>query len=547
MASIFDLKTSVEELSSANEGTSRMDIEQHPPTRSVQGSAFPGGAIHFRWQTSGQKWWMPSKSYIRMRCLLGKSDAAGVVQPLTKADNIAPNMDLCASLFQSMEFKINDKTVSRVGDFVAQVDAVEQRLRKSSSHLKTIGYATNFWQDQFKVRQQQVIVDGNNEVIAPTIKTRLELGFAPTQRFALSATGVLTQSVDTTVDLRTVFEIGDRISILLDAARGFQTLQVIDVPSANDIQTEYASETDIIAAAVKAFSRIRDEVIEGNTSRRMTEFELTWQPPLSIFKVGHAMPSGKYEIVLNPQTASVYKKYAIQSIGASKTANLNSVGVAPSANADFQFEVSDMYFYCSTVEGPRYDEGTFLLDLEQTSCQSEKINNASFSQRNFDVSPSTYALTAAFQDLRAGNSTQSSVSQFKSYNAALTASEELKLERFFINYAGQNLPSPDADPSFTTSKDYTVQRYYDTQVYSGAYFDSGGAETIQEWHERGAYYYFAWARDGTDRSTRVTVNSGFQSTTDTTNMRLLLFSHSKQIARVRVMDGRVVDVQLEDA
>jgi hypothetical protein len=36
MTSIFDLKTNVNELSSSNEGTARMEYDQHPPTRDVQ-------------------------------------------------------------------------------------------------------------------------------------------------------------------------------------------------------------------------------------------------------------------------------------------------------------------------------------------------------------------------------------------------------------------------------------------------------------------------------------------------------------------------------
>ncbi len=52
--------------------------------------------------------------------------------------------------------------------------------------------------------------------------------------------------------------------------------------------------------------------------------------------------------------------------------------------------------------------------------------------------------------------------------------------------------------------------------------------------------------DGTDRSTRVNVHHQFAAGTDTENMRCILFDHSKQIARVRVQSGRVVDVQLED-
>ena len=107
----------------------------------------------------------------------------------------------------------------------------------------------------------------------------------------------------------------------------------------------------------------------------------------------------------------------------------------------------------------------------------------------------------------------------------------------------------DADPEYKVgeAKDYTTQRYAETQIYSGALYDTGGGESIQEYHNRGAYYYFAWPRDGTDRSTRVNVHQGFENGTAVQNMRVLLFSHSKQVARVMVQDGRVVDVQLEDA
>ena len=50
MNSIFDLKTSIDELSSVNEGTSRMEYDQHPPTRDVTDNNFANGSIHFRFQ-----------------------------------------------------------------------------------------------------------------------------------------------------------------------------------------------------------------------------------------------------------------------------------------------------------------------------------------------------------------------------------------------------------------------------------------------------------------------------------------------------------------
>jgi hypothetical protein len=541
MTSIFDLKTNVNELSSSNEGTARMEYDQHPPTRDVTTNNFPNGAIHFRFQTSGQKWWIPSRSYARIRCQLAKENG----DQLTLADGIAPNMGLAASLFQSMEFRINDKTVSRISDFVPQVDALETRLSKSRAWLEGIGASINFWDDDFKNRQSDVASDANNQQLQEQSKTRLELGVGATQRWAVAVdTGVATQTVDTAVDLTTIFQAGDTFE--LTGPKGPMKYQVVDVLTANTLQLDDV-KTLAVAAGVYPWRRIRSEVVKADSTRKMINFEISWKPPLSIFKVGHALPSGKYELVLNPQTASVYQKYAIEALlgGGDKVPNTGTIN-AVSLGSEYIFNIVDMYLYINTVEGPRADDITYLLDLEQTRCQSESIDTTSFQQKNFDVSPSSYALTVAYQDLRAGTNAQVSSTKFKSYNAALNVSEELKLNRFFINYAGQNLPAPDADPSFTADVDYTVQRYTESQIYSGAYFDSGGGENLDEYHERGSYYYFSWPRDGTDRSTRVNVHQQFNAA-DVTNMRVLLFDHSKQVARIRVQDGRVVDVQVEDA
>lgn len=537
--SMFDLKTSVAELSSANEGMARMEFQQLPPTRDITNNNFPNGAIHFRWQTSGLKRWQPSKSYIRMRCQLGKANGT----QLDLADGIAPNMGLCASLFQSMEFRINDKTISRISDFVPQVDALETRLTKSRAWLESIGASVNFWQADQKERLLSVASDVSSEVKSEIITESVDIvgaGFTAATTVAISAdTGVLTFGV---AGNTSQFVPGDVVEV--DAVGGKLRLTVSDVLTGTTLLIS-ESKTRQIAAAVLPFRRIRQIVSSVDDTRKMNYFELVWQPPLSIFKVNEALPSGKYELVLNPQTASVYQKAAIESL-VDKTANTGTTG-APSAGSNFIFNVVNMYMYLHTTEGPREDDITYLLDLTQTRCQTDKIDNTSFQQKNFDVSPSTYALSVAYQDLRAGTNSVVSSSKFKSYNTAINSEEELKLERFFINYAGQNLPAPDADPEFVAGKDWTTQRYTETHLYSGAYFDTGGAEDIKEWQKRGPYYYFKWPRDGTDRSTRVAIHQKFQNGTDVANARVLLFDHSKQVARVRVQGGRVVDVQVEDA
>jgi hypothetical protein len=531
MASIFDLKTNVQELSSANEGTSRMSYEQHPPTRDVTGNNFPNGAQHIRWQNAGQKWWVPSRTYIRLRGQLSRADGA----LLTTNDGIAPNMGLMANLYQSMEFRINDKTVSRISDYVPQIDALETRLSKSKAWLEGVGNSTNWWEDEFKNRQFEVVADPQ-VVQVEEVKSRFELGVGAAQTIAVAVdTGVITQAVAVT-DWNTLFQPGDEIEIDAGGAIGTVRYRVSNIIGADTMQLNNLKGIAIVAG-VYIWRRVR--MVADERPRGIKTFEMTWQPPLSIFKVGHALPSGRYELVLNPQTASQFRKRAIESLLADKNRS-------PDATVrlnEFKFEVVDMYLYTATVDGPRADDITYLLDLEQTRCQVDVVEpGGAFGQKNFDVSPSTYALTTAFQDQRAGNNTLYSASKFK---IGAEAEEELKLNRMFINYAGQNRPQPDADPTFVANNDYTVQRYVDSQLYSGAYFDTGGAETIKEFHERGSYYYFSWPRDGTDRSTRVNVHFGF--TGAIANGRVLLFDHSKQVARVRVQDGHVVDVQVEDA
>lgn len=557
MSSIFTLKTSPSDLVSSNSGISRNQYNQVAPTRDVTGNNFPNGAIHFKWENASQNWWIPSKSYLRMRVSLTRSDG---VSFLTTEDDIAPNMDLCAALWQSLEFRVAGKTVSRVADYVPLVDALTKRLSKSKSTLDSINASTNFFDPYFKVRQQAVCVDGISvdAVPGPTeARTREQLGFdaagnaqAGFNTASLNgATGVVTFAQNggqaLPVDVRTLFPIGSYIRFdAIEGATGADPrvgtpLKVVQLRSATEIRVQRGIIGDIAADGRTDFVRLEQKTqVLGPKQREIRQFEIIWQPPLSIFtSVAHAMPAGKYELVMNPQTASVYQQAAIESLG----------GVTKVAGTDFKFQVEDMYFYTANIEGPRLDDITYLLDLDSTRAQTEDITSASFGQRNFDVSPSTYALTVAFQDLRSNTDTRFSQTRFRSYNTAGTTEVGLKLSRFFLQYAGQQLPSPDAAPQFATGIDFTVQRYIETQMQSGGYYDSGGAESIEDWHERGAYYYFAIARDGMDRSTRVQVNTGFQTGTDVSQTRLVLFDHARAVCKVEIRDGRVIDVNLEDA
>lgn len=544
MSSIFDLKTSISELSSANDGISKMVYEQVAPSRDVTGPNFSNGPQHFRFEVSGQKWMVPSRSYFRARWQL--TTGVGAVG-ITLADNIAPNMAMMGNLYQSGEVRIADKTVSRVSDFMAQIESLEGRLTKSKGWLNSIGKGTNFWDAKQRVRQSQASSDGKtqdgDQLPYEVVTTQANLDTPAPVATTIAYTkvdGVVTFAGAGAVNTDLNFKVGDFLVITQATANGLNTrLEVIAVPVGQLTMTVRAVIQTDIGAAQLTFSRIRPVSVEP--SRRSPFFETVWQPCLSLFKVEHAIPSCRGEIVLNPQTSVEYQRRGIES-------TLGIASKVPGVN--YQLQLVNLYFYMCTVEGPRCDDITYLLDLEQTRCQSDNVLSPDFSQKTFDVSPSTHALTLAFQDIRVGANTALSASKFKTYdNAAVpTLSQELKMNRMFISYSGVQKPNPDSDPNFVPGTDYTVQRYVESQIGSGAFFDSGGAETLEEFHERGAYYYFPWQRDGTDRSTRATINQSFAATqAEIANTRILLFDHSKQVARIKVSQGRVTDVQLEDS
>jgi hypothetical protein len=339
-------------------------------------------------------------------------------------------------------------------------------------------------------------------------------------------------------DLSQRLKIGDIIAINDGVAEkpvritGFATTADAGQPLAvnNTINVVALDNTNIAnVGAAGLVAQVRTLQKQPQQSRRIKSFEICWQPPLGIFKVGHAMPVGNYELVLNPQNQNIYEKLAIESVYGDKDIGLGA--------ANFSFEVDDMYLYVCEVKGPRIDNVSYYLDLEEITAQRRPIQaTTGLQQEEFTVSPSTCALTLAFQDNRTGSNSLFSPSRFKIDNAA---SRELLLNRLYINYAGINKPQPDADPDYksdaNTVADYTTQRYNDSTMYAGTYYSAGGSESIEEWHDRGAYYFLPWNKDRSDRSTRVFTNYQFAQAINRGSV--LLFNHYKKASLIRIENG----------
>lgn len=531
--SLFSLKTSQSELEGASEGVARISYEQKGPSRTISASNFSNGVISIPFQVSGNKWWIPSLSYLKIRCGVLRALGADATQTILYQTQVAPSMGLGGTLFQSCSFRLNGTTISTLGDYIPQVDAINTRMTKSKPWLDGFGNAVNKWEHSYEKRRQEIInvgVDDDTYVATE----RIDLGFdAATNQIAIAAdTGVITFTQNGGAALpvlATYWSIGDIIELDIDAATR-QRYRINVVSGAATLTASLESKTVAVLAAGLNFRRLRP-----TPSQRANNFEITWTPPLSIFNINHALPAGDYELVLNPQTVSALQNYAMES-------NVSTFVGGTTAT----FVVDTLHMYVATVEGSRVDDLTYYIDLEQTRCQSSDITaNATGGENHFDVSPTTNSLTVAFQDNRVGTQARVPSSKFRCGDAAYAFGSELELSNFYLNFAGQNKPTPNADPDQRANKDYLTQLYVDGMLNNELALDTAGPESFVDWKERGMYLHYQWPRDGTDRSTRATVKTNFN--VGQTNSRVLLFDRFRQVAVVHIQNGRVISVQLEDA
>jgi hypothetical protein len=545
MSSLFHLKTSIDECDSSNHGILKQSMRQVTATRDVT-TNFSSGLQNYKWELGGSKWWVPSKSYFRIRASLTKANGTALVM----ADDIAPAYGLCGNLFQSLDFKMADTTVCRIDRNVAQVDILNNRLTKSRSWNKSVGYSTNFYEQDFASRQALVCSDGLNLSISPEQSpssiTLADLGITDGKASSsVSSIGgvIAIESNTDTPDDATRIQIGDVLFIETENIEVRSVVTAVAYLNKKNILIGVDEKTtEEVKAPITRFTLVRNQLdvsLSTVPSRQAPSFEMIWKPPLGVFDIESALPCGKYELVCNPNQ--------LQTLN---TSVVESQKVAKTAGTDYKFSIVSCELYICEMEGERVDNSSYLFDFNTLRVQSMDIKSNSFGQRTFDVSPSTRNLVVAFQDGRVGTNTKFSPSKFRSYvdavaDIALKSSDQgLTLSRQYVNYSGQSRPSPDSNPEVSSTVDYTTQGYIDSLLDAGALNDNGGCETVEEWQQAGAYYNMLFYREKTDMSTRVTVNSGFQG--DVTNMRCLLFDNASQVCSVKISNSAIVDVSVAD-
>lgn len=586
-SSIFDVPRNKEDLVSSNAGMANLKYDEVASLRNIidgtaTNNSFGNGLIIFKWHPPSGSWWIPSRSYFRIDCELSRPDGSS----LQREDDIAPNMGLAGCLFSKLQYLISDRVVSEISEFVAQVDALKSRLNHTGQWLNTTGDNYNLWEASFLKRQQKVIptgIDWNSFTMdfgprgaadqgAGTVPTWIDtdaLGAGPNQiQFVTGAGPNATDQIiftanggQTIPDLRTMYQVGQELFI--EDGAGELRVTILSFEDTNIILVEGGSLTNAGPADVaNQFREPAYHINSGSATSKAQRFSLIWRPPLSIFDLPYGIPgSAKHELRFTPFSNQVYQKNAIESVIADKQHTTDG------ANNDYRFAIRNAYFYAARCDGPIVEMDQFFLDLTEVRLQSSQITTSARSQFSLDVSPSTHALTVAFQDSAADTDTRYSQTKFKiregNSNDAVSApiAQELNLSNFYIRYGGLQKPQPDYRLNYGDQYDgtrvddnekntnYLVEVQGRNALYSGAYYDTS-SETMKEFRERGIYLHWPWPKTGTDRETRVYVSTEFNELVDDGNNaitpRLLLFNHFKKVCILRYANGNLNEILINE-
>ena len=563
--------------------TGAISYRQVDLSTGLQVTNFTQNQHTFRWALDGNTWWIPQRSYIRVRAKFQRSDKASppVLRAITASDGIAPSYGFCNTLFQSIQHDMSGSTVSSISNYVPQIDVLRYRTSKNESWRASLGASANCYQP-FVARQNRILrpVDSKDAVPQIVEYTRQSLQeYKPstaslaiiTATTCVSAlSGVLSMNegliLSSVVTAPTVLDkmvssltlsgsavwsayperiaIGDWI-IYSSSTTIRHRSQIVSI--LGNILYVYPAVAD--AAASATWNIIVEHVIEKNETSSSNDIEFLWSPPLSLWQdVAHAIPSSVHELRLTANNN--WKKDCVQTMSATQN--------------DFaDVQITDMKLFLSCVDGPPVGNTaeTYVLNMSDWTLNMSQVpqqaSTASQILATFDVSSSVTQLAFAFQSMEVSNQ-NNPVGLLVSSNGTA----EWGLRRFYIQYAGQQRPTPDSDSKFDQTNsvgfgnnssvvDYTTQRWMESIINTSQLYAPGGVETKEEWTNLGPYYYFAWPKNPSDISTRVSVNYTMDNSYLVAGVKtyellnLLLFSRGNTAHQISLANGRVVGVQTE--
>lgn len=468
---------------------------------------FSQGSYRYLFSSAPSEWWVPSRTYIRLKIRISVGDAGQSVLP--PYARIAPSYLFGHNLFQSSSFTVNGKELCSVTNNLAQVAAFQHRLTKSYAGARTYENLMNFASPWLAERLRATRGLTTNDVLSFTegdMEVTNMIGEAP---YPSAGTTVTKAGNNFTfaiggVNLSTLLLPGDRVFVTTIEGNNWE----IEVESVNAAGSIVVAKPNILAGdaganAVNRMTRIRKVPFRNHSS-----IVLMYQPPLPIFSLEHALPGGCLnELIMTPFTDTVLQKRAVE--GVDELYNGSKVTIEENSLFVYNFQSAPM---AST---------SFYLDFTNFECRSQAhTNGTTQGNLSFDVPPSTWVLGVAFQATNLESSYVNSPTLFKCERlvdavGGGTRAPELSCTYLQVQYAGQSTPqfdptisyanrSNDIAPSSPHGDDGYNQRWIENQVICQGFRNPG--ESFSEWKQAGPLFLQQYIKVAGDQSTRAVIN-----------------------------------------
>ena len=599
--SLFQLDSQPTGPRSANGGT---DHYFHRVTPTSNGRIVPGQhmskqgsqQLDFRFSPSGTDWWVPSKSYfrIRVRCKQRRArtyerDSNGVVIPGNPGTPFVFGPHV-ASIIDVGALNPTPKGQQIAGGDPVAMAAVFDKMKRSELNPS--------W-----TQQEEALIEAHVGRVRPA------------RGFCASMFDTAAVKVGDTI----VSKISDDLLHQIDVFRKRTSSSSAFLNGSGNYTGLYASKDDVGFSSVGvskdrervgtdnhgADSRLRVLTIDGTSGYA----ELMWQPPLGIFDYDRALPPSTFDIQLKTRAGNLLHHCLDYELF--RFTNQYGVDLVPDQWVDaltqdgpqklLDWGLEEIYFYAAIVQGPEANDAKYALDLRETSCIARQLGSGSGPQtHNFDVDPNTSTIGFAIQgrtpwmhgsdgEFRSGlrpfnleaGSALASVSgnsiQAGSGTQFVGGSEVRNLGYWYVSYDSKQYPSEHSEqdikgPANTGTDDpkvYITQRWFDTVSQAGTHYMSSGAETLKEWLAGGAIYFMTWPRIPTANATRLMLtlqikdgateaerlylgrdhpHEGRTNFSDGESVlanqaRVLLFTQHSKAFLIRTTDSRVVQVE----
>ncbi len=570
MNSPFDLITNIDDVGSLNLKMSKYNYYEKSADRALTGDTFPSTNINYEFEIGSNE--RLDGYHAVIDCELEISIYTGVGQATrvpVKGDNIAPCMGAMNCLWDEIELTNDNVEIGNISKNIPQVAAMRARSTYSDAWMEGVGNSTNFWSANFSKRQELICADSktddgdNQNASLNLVGNRYEaliatrLGFDAAATIAIAAVGVAVGAYTQILTLvqgagddliEAGLRPGDRIKGVAGAALNFEYEFISFVPGA-----------DILVAIVKIITGDKTAVIAATTmpnwefyrpdSRQPSKSTIRclWKPPIGAFYMNHPWGPGKWNLRLKPRSADTYQKLFFESkfFPIEQTA-----GVA----GNIRLQIKRMTFMMPMYESERFDEGIYHMAMQEIDAHTQTVSGTGRQEYSQRISPSTQKVTLAFQTNDVETLTTASPSVFKFNNmvaGAATAgvpSTELTLRNFYLKYGTEQYPQPQPSLQYEDPFNFWSKVYQQSKVYEGSFYDEGAGETFRKWLQRGPYFSFLTARDGTSRERSIDINFDLPGeTVPAGSVRYLLFDHYRKIVSVEISGGQVQSVKTQMA